>query len=102
MGNLADLLKAERVDARSLRNRLSMRLKNDSLLVITKHGQPVKVILGYNEAMDLLDMVDELSDPRTVKAVRAGRKAIVSGAAGVSLWGEKSLRLPRLTRFGSQ
>ncbi len=79
-----DFLKAEHVGARAFRNRLFKFLKDDELLVITEHGQPVRVVLNYEEMLDLLDMLDELSDPETIESIRESRKAIASGTKGVS------------------
>ena len=79
-----DFLKAEHVGARAFRSHLFEFLKGGEPLVITEHGQPVRVILNYEEMLDLLDMLDELSDPETIEAVREGRKAIAAGAKGVS------------------
>ncbi len=83
MSIILDILKAEHVGARVFRNRLFEFLKGNEPLVITEHGQPVRVVLNYEEILDLLDMLDELSDPETVKAVREGRKAITKGAKGI-------------------
>lgn len=80
-----DLLKAEHIGARIFRNRLFEFLKEDEPLVITEHGRPVRVVMDYEEILELLDMLDELSDPGTIKAVREGRKAIAKGARGISV-----------------
>lgn len=83
MAKIIDLLKAQKIGARMLRSGLSRFLKEDNPLVITEHGQPVRVMLAYGDMMDFLDMLDELSDERTLMAVREGRKAIASGAPGI-------------------
>lgn len=79
-----DFLKAKHVGSRELRSRLFKLLKNGKPLVITEHGQPVRVMLDYAEMLDLLDMLEELSDPETLEAVREGREAIAAGHKGVS------------------
>ncbi|MCD6134654.1 MAG: hypothetical protein J7J25_03975 [Candidatus Omnitrophica bacterium] len=84
MSVMLDFLKAEHVGARAFRSRLFEFLKDDKLLVVTEHGQPVRVMLNYEEMLDLLDMLDELSDPETIEAIRKGRKAIAAGAKGIS------------------
>lgn len=79
MSIILDLLKAEHIGARAFRNRLFEFLKGNDPLVITEYGQPVRVVLDYAEMLGLLDILDELSDPETVEAIREGRKAIASG-----------------------
>lgn len=79
-----NLLKAEHIGARTFRNRLFKYLKGDEPIVITEHGQPVRIVLDYNDILELLDILDELSDIKTVKAVKEGRKAVARGTKGVS------------------
>ena len=78
-----NLLKADHVGVRDLKTNLSKRLKSNRPLVVTDHSQPVKVIIAYEDMLDLLDMLDELTDPDTVKNVLEGRKAIAAGAKGI-------------------
>lgn len=79
-----DFLKAKHIGARAFRNRLFEFLKDEEPLIITEHGRPVRVVLSYGEMLELLDIVDELSEQGTIEAVREGRKAIAAGAKGVS------------------
>ena len=80
-----DLLKADHVGVRDFKSNFSKRLKSTMPVVITDHSQPVKVIIGYEDMLDLLDMLDEMTDPDTVKAVMEGRKAIAAGAKGIPI-----------------
>ena len=80
-----DLLKAEHVGVRDLKTNLSRRLKTNKPLVITDHSQPVKVIMSYNDMVDLLDMLDEMTDEGTAAAVKEGREAVRAGAKGISV-----------------
>ncbi len=79
-----DLLKAEHVGVRKLRNHLFELLKENNPLVITERGHPTKIMFDYEEILELLDVLDELSDPEVVAAVVEGRKAIAAGAKGVA------------------
>jgi len=83
MSIVLDFLKAEHIGARAFRNRLFEFLKGDEPLIITEHGKPVRVMLDYEAMLELLDILDELSDPETIEAVREGRKAINSSAKGI-------------------
>lgn len=82
-----DFLKAERIGARALRNHLSDFLQNNEPLVITEHGKPVRIMLNYEDILEILDIVSELSDPETIETVRKGKKAIAAGTKGVSALG---------------
>lgn len=78
-----NFLKAERIGARALRNRLSDFLQGNDPLVITEHGKPVRIMLNYEDILEILDIVDELSDPETIETVRKGKKAIAAGTNGI-------------------
>jgi prevent-host-death family protein len=82
-----NLLKAPHVGVRDLKENLSKFLRGKSPLVITDHGQPVDVILPYSDMMNLVEIVDEITDPQTTKTVLEGKKAIQSGAKGVAVSG---------------
>jgi mRNA interferase RelE/StbE len=49
--------------------------------VVTDHGAPSKVIVSYNDMLDLLDILDELQDPGAIQAVQEGREAYKKGEA---------------------
>lgn len=80
-----NLLKAEHVGVRDLRQHLPDFLKGKSPLIITSYGKPAKVILNYEEILELVDILDELSDPETVAAVIEGRRVISRGAKGIPI-----------------
>ncbi|UCE18708.1 MAG: type II toxin-antitoxin system Phd/YefM family antitoxin [Gemmatimonadota bacterium] len=85
------ILKAERVGIRNLSENLSKLLNEGKPYVITDHGKPKQVLLPYDEMMELIDILDELSDPETLSLIKEGRKDIASGKAGIplsALWDE--------------
>ena len=82
MSIATDLLKANRVGIREIKEHLSTRLLNN-ILVITDRGAPVSVNLPYAEVLELTDIIDEILDWETLATVRAGRKAIQEGAKGI-------------------
>jgi hypothetical protein len=77
-----DLLRADHIGVRDLKKHLSTKLL-DKLLVITDRGNPVSVNLPYPDVLELLDIIDELSDLETLKTVYEGREAITAGEEGV-------------------
>lgn len=96
MGIAINLLKAPHVGVRDLKENLSRFLRGKAPLVITDHGQPVDVILPYADMMNLVEIIDEITDPRTTKTVLEGKKAVKAGAKGVAVSGLfKAIRAKR-------
>ena len=79
----AALIRASHVGVRDLRIHLSRRLKDKNPLVVTEHGMPMKVIISYQDMVDLVEILDELQDPKTLQAVMHARRGIKRGAKGV-------------------
>lgn len=77
------LLKAPHIGVRDLKENLSKLLRSKNPLVVTDHGQPVDVIVPYDDMMALIDIVDEITDPETLATVMEGKRAIKAGAKGV-------------------
>lgn len=82
MSIATNILKSPHVGIRDLKIHLSSLLKKGSLIV-TERGKPVNVILPYSDMIELLDMLDEITDPETIKTIREGRKAISTGVKGI-------------------
>ena len=79
-----DLLKASHVGIRDFKERLSTNFLKEPL-IITDRGTPVSVNLPYSDMMELIDILDELSDTETLATVQEGRKAIALGTKGISV-----------------
>jgi len=84
MGIATDLLKADRVGIRELKKKLSASFLKKPL-IITDRKSPVSVNLPYSDMLELIDILDELSDIETLNIVKEGKKAIYSGAKGISV-----------------
>ena len=82
MSIAVDLLKADHIGVRDLKEHLSTKLL-DKLLIITDRGNPVSVNLPYPDVLELLDIIDELTDLETLKTVYEGREAIKAGEEGI-------------------
>ena len=77
------LLNARHIGVRDLREHLSKRLKEKKAIVVTEHGTPTKVILSYQDIVELIEVLDELQDRAAIQAVRQGREKIKVGAEGI-------------------
>lgn len=77
------LLNARYIGVRDLREHLSKRLKDKKAIVVTEHGTPTKVILSYQDVIELIEVLDEFQDKASVQAVQEGRKAIQAGNEGI-------------------
>lgn len=82
MSMATTLLKADHLGVRDLKGHLSVKMLSNPL-VITDRGVPISVNLPYSDALELMDLLDELEDPQTLAAVSEGRKAINAGAKGI-------------------
>lgn len=76
---IAALLRAKHVGIKELKNRLSELLKTQQPLVATDRGQPAYFMIPYEEMIELVEMLEELSDPETLRQVAEGRKAYRKG-----------------------
>jgi PHD/YefM family antitoxin component YafN of YafNO toxin-antitoxin module len=81
-----DLLKAKHIGVRELKEGLSAFLKKDAPLVVTEHGAPTRVIVPYDEMLELLDILEEIDDTRASSLVAEGRRALREGAKGIPVF----------------
>lgn len=69
-----------------LRDRLSDVLDEVSStgteFVITRHGRPVAVVLGYDEYESLIETLNVLGDPDAMAAIAEGQAELDSRTAG--------------------
>ena len=83
MSIAVDLLKSEHIGIRDLKEHMSKVLKKRKTFIVTDRGVPINVILPYSDIVELADIMEELSDSKTIEIVREGRLAIKSGSKGV-------------------
>ncbi len=86
------LLKAPHVGIRELKQGLSDFLKRDQPLIVTDRGEPTNVILHYDDFLELVDIIEEINDPRTRKLVAEGRRFIKEGSLGIPVFPVKALK----------
>ncbi len=82
---MIDLLKSDYIGIREFRDHLCKIFKKEGKpVVITDRGHPVKVLLPYDDMVELLEFLDEVSDPDTIKNMQEGMEAIESNSKGTS------------------
>lgn len=79
------LLKARSVGVRDFRDHASKIIKSHQFYIITDHGRPTRVLLPYNDILEIVDILDELQDKMALKTIAEGRRDIRKGARGVSV-----------------
>ncbi|MFH1442200.1 MAG: type II toxin-antitoxin system prevent-host-death family antitoxin [Candidatus Omnitrophota bacterium] len=88
MSAVIDLIKAEHVGVRELRDHLCGFMKDKKpAIVITERGKPVRVIVPYAKMVELLEFIDEVSDSDTMRNIHEGVEAIKQGSKGVPFSG---------------
>ena len=85
MSLATELLNAKHVGVRDLRDHLSEMIKKDTLVIVTEHGQPSKVLIPYEDMLEIVDMMDELRDHKTSSTVLEGKYAITKAPKGISV-----------------
>lgn len=73
------LLKAKHVGIKDLKNHLSKLLKTHKPLVATDRGEPTYFFIPYHEMVEIVEMLEELSDPETLRRIQEGRKTYREG-----------------------
>ena len=79
------LLRAPRIGAREFRNKACSFINAGKAYLITEHGHPAGVFLPYEDALELVDVIEELNDRKALKMIAEGRRAIRQGARGILL-----------------
>lgn len=77
-----DLLKAQRIGIRDLKEHVSTKFLR-GILIITDRGTPISVNLPYRDVLELIDILDELADIDTIETVAKGRESIKRRAKGI-------------------
>lgn len=83
MSLMANMVRAGHIGVKDLRDHAPKYMRDSQVYLVTRHGRPTKFLVPYEEMVELIDIMDELSDPETLKMVAKGRKAIAKGGKGV-------------------
>lgn len=63
----------------NLRQVVDTVVETGSEFVITRHGKPVAVVLGFDEYESLVETLNILSDPEAMTAIREGEAELGEG-----------------------
>ena len=76
---VASLLKAKHIGIKELKDHLSELLRKHEPIVATDRGDPTYFLIPYDEMVEIVEILEELSDPEIVKNVQEGRRAYKKG-----------------------
>lgn len=76
---VAALMGAKHVGIRELKDHLSAWLGKGAPLVATDRGQPTHFVVPYAEMIEIIEILEELSDGGLVERVLAARKGYRKG-----------------------
>lgn len=79
MSLATQLLRAEPIGVRELKNKLSAVLRRGKPRIVTERNKPRHVLVPYEDMVELVEILDELSDPRLLKQIAEGRKGYREG-----------------------
>lgn len=77
--NISALLKAKHVGVKSFRTNLSKFIRNQKPYIIMDRTQPQEFVIPYNEMIELVEMIEELSDRELLKQIAEGRNSYHKG-----------------------
>ena len=83
MSLMSDITRAGHIGVKDLRDHAPKYMRDNQVYLVTRHGRPVKFLVPYEEMAELVDILDELSDPETLEMVARGRRAIAKGEKSV-------------------
>lgn len=67
------IIKAPHVGVRDYKAHLSTYLKNASPQIITIHGKPKKIVIEYNEMIELIDILEEFQTATLTNDIKNAR-----------------------------
>ena len=76
---MAELMKAKHVGVRDLKTHLSALLDKNKPLVVTERGKPRHFVIPYEEMIEIVDILEEASDPKLVAEVERARNSHKKG-----------------------
>ncbi len=72
-------MKAQYVGVRDLKTHLSALLHKSKPLIVTERGKPSHFVLPYEEMLEIVEVLEEASDPRLAAETERARAAYKKG-----------------------
>lgn len=85
MTTAIDLLRAPRYGIRDFKSHLSNRIRSKKAMILVDRGEPKKVIIDYNELVQILEFIEDVQDKELLQLIHEGRSAIERGEPGISV-----------------
>ena len=73
------LLKAKHIGVKSFRTHLSRLVRDQEPYVITYRGHPQDFVIPYDDMVEFIEILEELSNPELLKQIAEGRKDYQKG-----------------------
>ena len=76
---ISSILKAKHIGVKSFRTHLSKFIRSREPYIVTDRGEPQEVLIPYDDLIELVEDLEELSDPKLIKQIAEGREAYKKG-----------------------
>ena len=83
MTTAIDLLKAPRIGIKDFKTNLSREIKSKKLMVLNDHGESKKVVIDYNEFVELIEFIEDFKDKELLQLIQEGRAAVDRDEPGI-------------------
>ena len=85
MTTATELLKAPRFGIKDFKTHISERIRSRRAMVLLDRGEPKKVIIEYNELIEMIELIDDLQDKGLIQLVHEASVAIQREDPGISV-----------------
>lgn len=92
--SLAAILRADYLGIKEFKEHLCQILKQNKPRIITEYGKPKQFVIPYDEMVEIIEILEELSDPAFLKEIQSARKSYKKGKKAVpssKLWKEMGI-----------
>lgn len=92
--NLTAILRAEHLGIKEFKTHICQILKANKPQIITDHGRPRQFVIPYEEMIEIVEVLEELSDPEFLKEIQQARKFCKKNKESIpasKLWREMGL-----------